>query len=144
MSSVASHDESHSYPSSASSRPELSRTASSASSQDYSSTSSTPSPRRRPLRVLGCEDNLIARKLLAALLKQKGYEFHAAVDGQQGVDAFELHRPDVTVMDIGMPVLDGIQASSQIRRIEAERGWPRHRIVRPSLVPPPLLSLAPC
>ncbi|GAA5851403.1 hypothetical protein JCM9279_001055 [Rhodotorula babjevae] len=128
-STAASHDEPLSCPSSPSSRPELSRTASSASSQAYSSTSSSLSPRRRPLRVLGCEDNLIARKLLAALLKQKGYEFHAAVDGQQGVDAFERHRPDVTVMDIGMPVLDGIQASSKIRKIEAERGWPRHRII---------------
>ncbi|GAA5892979.1 hypothetical protein JCM8208_004142 [Rhodotorula glutinis] len=128
-STSASHDEPLSCPSSPSSCPELSRTASSASSQAYSSTSSNLSRRRRPLRVLGCEDNLIARKLLAALLKQKGYEFHAAVDGQQGVDAFEYHRPDVTVMDIGMPVLDGIQASAQIRKIEAERGWRRHTII---------------
>lgn len=87
---------------------------------------------RRPLRVLGCEDNAIARKLLAALLKQKGYEFVAANDGQKGVDAFKEFRPDVTVMDIGMPVKDGIQASHEIREIEAERGWTRHKIVRPS------------
>lgn len=132
MSTTASYDESQSCPSSPGSRPELSRTVSSASSQAYSATSSTTSRRRRPLRVLGCEDNAIARKLLAALLKQKGYEFVAANDGQKGVDAFKEFRPDVTVMDIGMPVKDGIQASHEIREIEAERGWTRHKIVRPS------------
>ncbi|GAA5943081.1 hypothetical protein JCM3775_000638 [Rhodotorula graminis] len=125
----ASHEAPLSCPSSPSSRPELSRTNSSGSSQAYSSTSSILSRHRRPLRVLGCEDNLIARKLLAALVKKKGYEFHGAVDGQQGVDAFEQHRPDVTIMDIGMPVLDGIQASSMIRKIEIERGWPRSKII---------------
>ncbi|GAA6052728.1 hypothetical protein JCM3770_007199, partial [Rhodotorula araucariae] len=116
---------------SSSTRPDLSRSVSTASSQAFSIASSTPSRRRRPLRVLGCEDNHIARKLLAALVKQKGYEFCAAPDGQQGVDVFRAgeFRPDVTVMDIGMPVKDGIQASYEIREIEAERGWPRHKII---------------
>ncbi|BGP38507.1 hypothetical protein JCM10450v2_002455 [Rhodotorula kratochvilovae] len=120
-----------SRPSSLYTRPELSRSVSTASSQAYSATSSTPSRRRRPLRVLGCEDNHIARKLLAALVKQKGYEFCAASDGQKGVEVFRAgeFRPDVTVMDIGMPVKDGIQASHEIREIETERGWPRHKII---------------
>ncbi|GJN87299.1 hypothetical protein Rhopal_000247-T1 [Rhodotorula paludigena] len=60
-----------------------------------------------------------------------GYEFRSAVDGQKGVDIFREgdFRPDVTVMDIGMPIKDGISASHEIREIEQERGWPRHKII---------------
>ncbi|BGP23233.1 sensor histidine kinase/response regulator [Rhodotorula toruloides] len=90
-----------------------------------------PATRNRLLRVLGCEDNAIARNLLAALVKQKGYEFRAAADGQQGVSIFrdDLYRPDVTVMDIGMPIMDGLHAATVMREIEQANGWPRHRII---------------
>ncbi|GAA6026518.1 hypothetical protein JCM10207_006420, partial [Rhodosporidiobolus poonsookiae] len=88
-------------------------------------------PRGRPLRVLACEDNALSRKLLAALIVKNGWDFLGAVDGERGVEIFRegVFKPDVTVMDIGMPRKDGIQASHEIREIEAERGLPRHRII---------------
>ncbi|GAA5907357.1 hypothetical protein JCM6882_002815 [Rhodosporidiobolus microsporus] len=89
-----------------------------------------PSSSRR-LRVLACEDNPLQRKLLGALIMQKGYDFTSAVDGQKGVDLFKegSFRPDITIMDIGMPFKDGIAASHEMRAVETERGWPRHKII---------------
>ncbi|GAA5821483.1 hypothetical protein JCM11251_004644 [Rhodosporidiobolus azoricus] len=88
-------------------------------------------PSSRRLRVLACEDNPLQRKLLGALVQQKGYEFTSASDGQKGVDLFKegTFRPDLTIMDIGMPLKDGIAASHEMRAVEAERGWPRHKII---------------
>ncbi|KZT42170.1 hypothetical protein SISSUDRAFT_1030673 [Sistotremastrum suecicum HHB10207 ss-3] len=76
-----------------------------------------PSP-----RVLIIEDNAILRSLLAKWLVTKKYEHCEAVDGQDGVNVFrDKGKFDIVLLDLSMPVLDGVQATSQIRQIEAER-----------------------
>ncbi|KAI0955957.1 hypothetical protein AcV7_006488 [Taiwanofungus camphoratus] len=75
-----------------------------------------------PLRVLVIEDNSILRNLLTKWLKNKGYEFREAVDGQQGVQIFESDGFfDVVLVDLSMPVLDGVSATAQMRVIESAR-----------------------
>jgi len=85
----------------------------------------------RPLSILVAEDNAIARNILARLLQKHGFSFVAVEDGQKAVDHFQQHgdQIDLTLMDIQMPVKDGLEASHDIRKIEKERGWRRHRIV---------------
>jgi len=75
-----------------------------------------------PLRVLVIEDNSILRNLLVKWLRNKGYDFREAVDGQEGVRIFESDgRFDVVLVDLSMPVLDGVGATTQMRSIETMR-----------------------
>jgi PAS domain S-box-containing protein len=66
-------------------------------------------------RVLVADDNLDAAESLAMLLTMMGHEVRAAHDGAQAVDQAEQFRPDLILMDVGMPRVDGLQAASQIR-----------------------------
>ncbi|KZT07710.1 uncharacterized protein LAESUDRAFT_724704 [Laetiporus sulphureus 93-53] len=77
---------------------------------------------RGPLRVLVIEDNSILRNLLIKWLRNKGYDFREAVDGQEGVSIFESDGHfDVVLVDLSMPVLDGVGATMQMRSIETMR-----------------------
>ncbi len=86
----------------------------------------TPSAakRREPLslaansparRVLVVDDRDTNRDLLAALLRQVGFEIQEAADGQQAVEQFKEWRPDVILMDMSMPGMDGKQATRIIK-----------------------------
>jgi PAS domain S-box-containing protein len=66
-------------------------------------------------RVLVADDNLDAAESLAMLLTMMGHEVRAAHDGLQAVEQAEQFRPDLILMDVGMPRLDGLQAATQIR-----------------------------
>jgi signal transduction histidine kinase/CheY-like chemotaxis protein len=82
-------------------------------------------------RVLVVEDNGILRNLLTKWLSKKGYDFRSAVDGRDGVDVYEKDGPfDVVLLDLSMPVLDGVGATLEIRRLESDRQTlPRTRIL---------------
>jgi len=69
----------------------------------------------RPLRVLIVEDNPDGREMLRLLLELSGYQVLVAVDGLQGVEKAEREQPDVAVVDIGLPRLDGYQVAQRIR-----------------------------
>lgn len=73
----------------------------------------TPRP-GHPL-VLIVEDNPDSRRAAVALLKER-YRLVEAADGRSGIARAREHRPDVILMDIAMPVMDGIQALKEIRR----------------------------
>lgn len=74
------------------------------------------------IRVLVVEDNNILRSLLTKWLSKKGYAFEQAVDGAAGVKVFEDKGPfDVALIDVNMPVLDGIEATTRMREIESLR-----------------------
>jgi DNA-binding NarL/FixJ family response regulator len=71
-----------------------------------------------PIRVLSVDDHPLIRDGIAfALQAQKDMELVAeATNGQEAVDLFDKHRPDVTLMDLQMPVMNGIDAILAIRR----------------------------
>ncbi len=73
------------------------------------------------IRVLIADDHAIVREGLAALINQRsGLRVVAdAADGLQAVELWKRHRPDVTLLDLRMPGLDGIGALLQIRRLDA-------------------------
>ena len=68
-------------------------------------------------RILIIEDTEDNRRILRDLLTNAGFELIEATDGQAGVDAAAAHRPDLILMDIQLPVLDGYEAT---RRIKAD------------------------
>ena len=82
-------------------------------------------------KVLVAEDNPTNRKVVAALLKKLGLAVSLAENGQQAVELISQgdEKPDLILMDIQMPVLDGYAATSMIRACEISRGWPRVTIV---------------
>jgi two-component system cell cycle response regulator DivK len=66
-------------------------------------------------RILVVEDQEDLRGVLRTLLTGSGYEMFEAADGQAGVAKARAERPDLVLMDIQMPVLDGYEATRQIK-----------------------------
>jgi glucokinase len=81
-------------------------------------------PGSNRIRVLVAEDNEVNRRVIAAMLSDGGYEIHFAEDGVEAEDGYRKLQPDIILMDVSMPNLDGIGATSQIRTLE--RGTDRH------------------
>ncbi|MCH5375165.1 MAG: ATP-binding protein, partial [Planctomycetes bacterium] len=67
------------------------------------------------IRILVAEDNRVNRLLISRFLRDLPVELHFAHDGHQAVIMTEQHRPDLIFMDMSMPVIDGIEATRQIR-----------------------------
>jgi CheY-like chemotaxis protein len=74
------------------------------------------------LCVLAAEDNATNRELLVAMLEPLGVDLHLAIDGRDAVRQFAEGRFDLVLMDVQMPVMDGVEATLAMRRLEAERG----------------------
>jgi CheY-like chemotaxis protein len=70
-------------------------------------------------RVLIIEDNVDARQTLRALLEMFGHEVHEAGDGETGIATALAVRPDVVLVDIGLPHLDGYEVARRLRREHA-------------------------
>ena len=75
-----------------------------------------------PRHVLIVDDNATNRMILSHYLRRMGHSFDTATNGQQALAAWEEHDYDVIVMDIQMPVLDGLEATRELRRREAASG----------------------
>ncbi len=73
-------------------------------------------PPAAPLRVLVVDDNADAADTLVELLTHTGYEANAAYDGARALAAARSSRPDVMVLDLGMPVMDGYQVAEAVRQ----------------------------
>jgi PAS domain S-box-containing protein len=86
--------------------------------QNISAAEPAAAPATIRRRVLVADDNLDAAESLAMLLTMMGHEVRAAHDGAQAVEQAEQFRPDLILMDVGMPKVDGLQATTQIRSRE--------------------------
>ena len=82
-------------------------------------------PRRTRRRILVADDNRDAADSLAMMLRLAGHEVHAVHDGQEAVEAAGWFRPDLALLDIGMPRLNGFDAARRIR----EQPWGKHMLL---------------
>ena len=81
------------------------------------------------LRVLAAEDNTVNQLVLKTLLHQMGVDPTVVDNGEEAVKAWETGDWDVILMDVQMPVMDGITATAAIRNREADIGRPRTPII---------------
>jgi two-component system, cell cycle response regulator DivK len=72
-------------------------------------------------RVLLVDDDEMSRDMLSRLIR-RGFEVIFAVDGKQGVEAARREKPDIILMDMGLPVMDGWEATRCIKSDDAIRG----------------------
>jgi CheY-like chemotaxis protein len=75
-------------------------------------------------KILLVEDNEMNRDMLARRLQRRGYEVVLATDGGQGVELAAAQTPDLILLDMSLPVLDGWQAARQLKAAEATRAIP--------------------
>ncbi|MDD2708437.1 MAG: response regulator [Verrucomicrobiae bacterium] len=75
-------------------------------------------------KILLVEDNEMNRDMLSRRLVRKGYEVIIAVDGGQGVAMAKSDKPDLILMDMSLPVLDGWEATRQLKTDEQTKGIP--------------------
>ncbi|HEX9160471.1 MAG TPA: response regulator [Thermoanaerobaculia bacterium] len=83
---------------------------------------------RKRVRVLLAEDNFLNAKLTMSQLHKLGYEADSVPNGKEAVEAIAKNDYQIILMDCQMPVLDGYQATIEIRRLDRERGA-RRRII---------------
>jgi CheY-like chemotaxis protein len=74
--------------------------------------------------ILLVEDNEMNRDMLSRRLERKGYQVVLAVDGQSGVEMAASHAPDLVLMDMSLPVLDGWEATRLLKADSATRHIP--------------------
>ena len=75
-------------------------------------------------KVLVVDDDPDKRQLLVIALQMAGYDVHAADDGVAGLDAVDLHQPDLIVVDVMMPRMDGYEMARRIRENQKTRFIP--------------------
>jgi CheY-like chemotaxis protein len=75
-------------------------------------------------RVLIVEDNEMNRDMLSRRLQRRGFETIVSVDGEEGLAAAFRDKPDLIIMDMGLPVLDGWEATRRLKSSEETRSIP--------------------
>lgn len=75
-------------------------------------------------KILIVEDNEMNRDMLSRRLERRGFAIVMAVDGQQGVDFARAERPDLILMDMSLPVMDGWEATRTIKADDALKSIP--------------------
>lgn len=68
-----------------------------------------------PQKILLVEDERINREVAEVILRDQGFEVIVAQDGQEGIERARTEQPDLIVMDLLMPVLDGLSASRELK-----------------------------
>lgn len=75
-------------------------------------------------KLLIVEDNEENRDSLTLLLKRRGFEVVTAGDGNEGIAKVQSEKPDLVLMDINMPELDGWEATRQLKEVDETRDVP--------------------
>ena len=75
-------------------------------------------------RILIVEDNELSRDMLSRRLEKRGYEVATAADGEEGIAKASADEPDLILMDLALPVLDGWEATRRIKAGDRTAGIP--------------------
>ncbi len=75
-------------------------------------------------KILLVEDNEMNRDMLSRRLKKRGYDVVMALDGQQGVDMASSESPDLILLDMSLPVMDGWTAARHLKDNDSTKGIP--------------------
>jgi len=75
-------------------------------------------------KILLVEDNEINRDMLSRRLERRGYRVTIALDGEQGVSMAGSEAPDLILMDMSLPVLDGWEAARRLKAVPETRSIP--------------------
>ena len=75
-------------------------------------------------KILIVEDNEMNRDMLSRRLIRRGYEVVMAIDGEQGINAAKSECPDLILMDMSLPVVDGWEATRRLKAEPQTRGIP--------------------
>lgn len=70
----------------------------------------------KPRRVLVIEDDIHTARTLVALLKLEGHEAHYAINGYAGMTVARAFRPEVVILDLGLPGLDGYEVCTRLKQ----------------------------
>jgi CheY-like chemotaxis protein len=75
-------------------------------------------------RILLVEDNEMNRDMLSRRLARRGYDVAVAVNGQEGLDSAKGQSPDLVLLDMDLPVVDGWEVARQLKADDATRAIP--------------------
>lgn len=84
-------------------------------------------------RILIVEDNMDNYELVRLVLERAGYDVFLAVNGRDGVDAARAQRPDLILMDLGLPEMDGWNATSKLKSDMETRSIPLYALTAHTL-----------
>ena len=76
------------------------------------------------VKILLVEDNEMNRDMLSRRLERRGYEVIVAVDGEEGVARAKADAPDLVLMDLSLPGIDGWEATRQLKATDESRSIP--------------------
>ena len=76
------------------------------------------------IKVLVVEDNPLVSEMMCERLRRRGFEVSPAPDGESALAAVGTDRPDIILMDLGLPVMDGREASTRLKADPATRDIP--------------------
>ena len=75
-------------------------------------------------KILVIEDNEMNRDMLTRRLERRGYEVIVAADGEEGISKVKSDHPDLVLMDMDLPILDGWEATRRLKAAEETRAIP--------------------
>jgi CheY-like chemotaxis protein len=84
-------------------------------------------------RILVVEDNMDNYELVRFILERAGYDVFLAVNGRDGVAAARFQKPDLILMDLGMPEMDGWHAAKKLKDDEATKSIPLYALTAHTL-----------
>ena len=84
-------------------------------------------------RILIVEDNMDNYELVRFILERAGYDVFLAVNGRDGVDAARLQKPDLILMDLGLPEMDGWNATEELKSDEITKSIPLYALTAHTL-----------
>ncbi len=84
-------------------------------------------------RILIVEDNMDNYELVRIVLERAGYDVFLAVNGRDGVDAARAQKPDLILMDLGLPEMDGWKATQKLKANEETKSIPLYALTAHTL-----------